>query len=91
MNLHRQIYRRLELLEKPLNGEPIVLQMPDGHTETICGRGDYVLDLFVRACRGDRTTEIELVAQSVSSTEPGAGRMLELTRALLNGPKDDAP
>jgi hypothetical protein len=77
----------LELLEKPLNSEPIVLQMPDGRTETLCGRGDYVLDLFLRACRGDLAPEIELVAQSVSSAEPGGGRMLELARALLNGPQ----
>ena len=46
MNIHR----RLELLEQQLTSEPIVLLMPDGHTETL--RGD-LLDLFSRAVRGN--------------------------------------
>ncbi|MGP8243965.1 MAG: hypothetical protein ACLQVN_05545 [Bryobacteraceae bacterium] len=75
--------RRLEVLEKGLIGEPILLQMPDGRTETIPGRGDYVLDLILRVWRGDRTPEIELIAQSISSIEPGGGHMLDLARAFL--------
>lgn len=85
MNLRR----RLEALEKGLISEPILLQMPDGRTESLSGRGDYVLNLVSRACRGDRTPEMELIAQSVSSTEPGGAHMIELARALLNGPEED--
>src|SRR5271169_1700907 len=91
MNLQRRLYRRLELLEKRFTSEPIVLEMPDGRTETLRGRGDYVLDLFSRACRGVRTPEIDLIAQSVSSAEPGGGRLLELARAILQGPREDTP
>ena len=58
------VRRRLELLEKRLGSEPIVLKMPDGRTERIQGRGDYVLDLFSRSLRGDRTPELELIAQA---------------------------
>jgi len=79
VNLHR----RLEALEKQITSEPILLLMPDGCTETL--RGD-VLDLFSRAVRGERTPEIELIAQSISSVEPGGGHMMDLARALLNGP-----
>jgi len=79
------LYRRLALLEQQLTSEPIVLLMPDGRTETL--RGD-VLDLFSRAIRGDRTPEIELIAQSESSTEPGGAHMIDLVRALLNGPAE---
>jgi hypothetical protein len=75
--------RRLEALEQHLSSEPIVLLMPDGRRETL--RGD-VLDLFSRALREDRTPEIELIAQSVGSVEPGGGHMMDLARALLNGP-----
>jgi hypothetical protein len=89
MNLQRHIYRRLELLEKRFTSEPIVLFMPDGSAEMLRGRGDYLLDLFVRACHGERTPELELIAQSVSSAEPGGGQMIELTRDALNRPKDD--
>jgi len=79
MNLHR----RLEALERQITSEPILLLMPDGRTETL--RGD-VLDLFSRALREDRTPEIELIAQSIGSVEPGGGHMMDLARALLNGP-----
>jgi hypothetical protein len=82
MNLHR----RIEALEKRVTREPIFLLMPDGRTETL--RGD-VLALFSRAFRGDRTPEVELIARSVSSTEPNGAHMIDLARALLNGPDDD--
>lgn len=75
--------RRLEALERQVTSEPILLLMPDGRTETL--QGD-VLDWFSRAIRGDRTPEIELIAQSESSTEPGGSHMIDLVRALLNGP-----
>jgi hypothetical protein len=84
INLHR----RLEALERQFTSEPIVLLMPDGRTETL--RGD-ALDWFSRAIRGDRTPEIELIAQSKSSREPGGAHMIDLMRALLNGPAEDPP
>jgi len=83
VNLHR----RLALLEQQLTTEPILLLMPDGRTETL---RDDVLDLFSRAVRGDWTPEIELIAQSVSSTEPEGAHMIDLARALLNGPVEGA-
>jgi len=83
------IRRRLDLLEKRLTSEPIVLQMADGRTERLSGRGDYVLNLVARACRGDRTPEMALIAQSISSSDPGGAHMIELARALLNGPEED--
>jgi hypothetical protein len=82
MNLRR----RLESLERSqLGGEPIVLHMPDGRTETLRGS---VLELFAKARDGDRTPEVELIAQSISSTEPDGAHMIDLARALLNGPED---
>jgi hypothetical protein len=82
--------RRLEALETQLTSEPILLLMPDGRMETLPGHNDYVLGLLGRAVRGDRTPEMELVAQSISSAEPGAAHMIDLVRALLNGPIDSA-
>jgi hypothetical protein len=87
MNMHR----RLELLEKQITSEPILLLMPDGRTETLPGHSDYVLDLLGHAVRGDRTPEMELIAQSRSSQEPGGAQMIDLARALLNGPAEDSP
>jgi hypothetical protein len=82
------LLRRLEALEKQISSEPIVLLMPDGRTETLPGHGDYVLDLLGRAVRGDRTPEMELNARSVSSAEPDGAHMVDLVRALLNGPAE---
>jgi hypothetical protein len=65
--------------------------MPGGRTETLPGHNDYVLNLLSRAVRGDRTPEMELIARSQSSTEPGGAHMIDLVRALLNGPVEDAP
>jgi hypothetical protein len=79
--------RRLEALEKNLSsGDLIVLLMPDGRTETLPGHNDYVLNLLGRAVGEDRTPEMDLVARSVGSTEPGGAHMIDLVRALLNGP-----
>jgi hypothetical protein len=84
------IRRRLDSLEKRLISEPIILKMRDGRTERLRGRGDYVLDLVLRAWRGERTPVIELIGQSLSSTELGGGHMLDLVRADLNGPAEEA-
>ena len=80
--------RRLEFLEKKLTSDPILLKMPDGHIERLRGRGDYALDLILRASRGDRTPEMALIAQSVSSVEPNGGHMLNVIRVILSGPKE---
>jgi hypothetical protein len=88
MNLRR----RLDALKKGLMGvEPIVLHMPDGRTETLPGRGEYMLNLFTRACSGERTPEMKLIAESIGSTEPGGAHMVDLVRALLNSPWRNNP
>jgi len=83
------LLRRLEALEKEkkFDRESIILHMPDGRSETLPGLNDYALDLFTCATRGERTPELELIAQSIRSTEPGGAHMIDLVRALLNGPK----
>jgi hypothetical protein len=85
------IQRRLKALEQRLIRPPIVLRMPDGRTERLSGRGNSVFDLLFRAAHGERTPEIELIAQSVSSTEPGGGHMIDLARALLQEPEAGHP
>ncbi len=87
MNLHR----RLTILEKQLNHAPVLLRMPDGRVEKICGKGDYLLDLVLRASRGERTPDIMLVHESVGYTDPSGGHLLELVNALWGEPEDDQP
>jgi hypothetical protein len=76
--------RRLRQLERQLSSEPIVLEMPDGRTVTLPGPGDYAVRLL-GAVFGDLTPELALVAQSISSTEPGGAHLIDLARALLHG------
>jgi hypothetical protein len=77
-----KLNRRLKALEGELLIDPIVLQMPDGRTVTL--PGDQVLALLGQAISGPRTREVGLIAQSISSTEPGGGQMIDLARAILN-------
>jgi hypothetical protein len=81
--------RRLKAPERGFIIHPIKLQMPDGRTVMRRGSGDYALDLLARACRGDLTPEVEFVAQSIASTEPGGGHFVDLARANLNSRKED--
>jgi hypothetical protein len=81
-----KLRRRIEALESALITEPTILVMPDGSTETLPGSGDYMLDLFTRACCRERTEEMESIARSVSSTEPDGAHMIDLVRVCLNGP-----
>jgi hypothetical protein len=81
--------RRLKALEKGVVNEPIILKTPDGSTVTLRGAGDYAGDLLARACRGERTRETEFISRSISSTEPGGGRLVDLARAILNSPTEE--
>ena len=85
------LQRRLDLLEKRLTSGSIILFMPDGRTETLRGGRYYSLDLFARACNGERTPEMELVAQSIGSIEPGGAHLLDLVRGVLNRVPDEGP
>ncbi|HEX4133080.1 MAG TPA: hypothetical protein VHY84_00555 [Bryobacteraceae bacterium] len=80
--------RRLEALEKDLSSEPIVLLMPDGRTDKLPCHN--VTGRLWRAVRGERTPETELIARSISSTEPDGAHMIDLARALLNSPMEGA-
>ena len=82
------LQRRLEALERGRLSEPVTLIMPDGRTEIL--RGDCIFEMLSGACRGERTPTLDLLAQSVGSTEPGGGHLIELARAILNSPRDGA-
>ena len=82
----RFLHYRLEKLEKGHANEPAKLLMPDGRTEIIPSPGDFMREVLSRACRGERTPETELIARSISSTEPDGAHMIDLARAILNSP-----
>src|ERR1035438_4976129 len=87
MSLRGPLHRRIESLEKQHLRDPIVLQMPDGRIVTLQNRGGYLFNLVLRVLAGERTTEMELIAQSTSSFEPGGGHMLDIIRAFWPEPE----
>jgi hypothetical protein len=90
MSSRRPLHRRIESLEKQHLRDPIILQMPDGRIVTLPNRGGYLFNLALRVLAGDRTPEMELIAQSTSSFEPGGGHMLDIIRAFWPEPEADA-
>jgi hypothetical protein len=89
MNL--KLRRRLESLEKRLTSGAIVLQMPDGSQHYLRGRRNYASRMLGWALRGEWTPEMKLIAQSVSSIEPGNGKLVELAMALIGSPGWEKP
>ena len=52
----RNLNRRLELLEKQIISEPIILRMPDGRTV----KGDRVRELLARSCQRERAPQMDI-------------------------------
>ena len=85
--MNSKLVMRLEALEQRLNSGAIVLQLPDGSTQSLRGEGDYASYLLCCALRGEQTPDIELIAQSIGPiTEPGNSRVVEIARALIKRP-----
>ena len=85
--MRSNLEKRIAALEsRPQSGE-IVLTMPDGKLQTIyLGRAEDVANVFARAMQEPDSPTADSIRRSVSSTEPGGGRMIELCRALLASP-----
>jgi hypothetical protein len=79
----RNLLRRVQKLEKRLPREPILLRMPDGSTERVSGDPNYILDLMMASLNGGQVPEMEMIVQSVSSTEPGGACMVDMARLLF--------
>ena len=77
--------RRLRALEQNVVNEPVTLVMPDGSIQILRGSAR---ELLGRAWRGERGPAIGLIAQSISSTEPGGAHLIDLARAILNSPME---
>jgi hypothetical protein len=76
----KRLRRRIELLEKRIISQPIVLELPDGSTRSLPGHPGYVLDLMMRSFQNHDVPELDLIANSISSVEPRGAHMVELAR-----------
>ena len=86
-----RLEKRVRALETRMIVDPVVLYFRDGSIRTIWGPGDFLLSLMRGACGADvdpgQAAQLELISQSVAAKEPGSGHMVELLRALMNGPR----
>jgi hypothetical protein len=86
-----KLERRISVLEARTLSEPVILRFADGSTRQICGRVDYLMNLFASAC-GHRdltcgqSADLDQIRQSVPSEEPGGGHIVNLIRCFLLGP-----
>lgn len=87
----RNLLRRLQNLEKRLASEPILLRMPDGSTERVPGDPNHILDFMMASLSGEEVPEMELIAQSLSSAEPGGAQMVDMARLLYGATKGKMP
>jgi hypothetical protein len=83
----KNLLSRLKRLEKGLISAPIVLQMPDGSTEHILGDANHMLDMMICTLNREAVPEIELIANSTSSEEPGGAHMVDMARLLYDATK----
>ena len=86
--------KRVRALEARFLGDPVILRFADGTTREICGRSDYLLNLFAGACGGadlspGQAAQLELIRQSVYAQEPGGARMTEVLRCLLHASAEE--
>ena len=87
----RGLLRRIEKLEKRLLQEPILLEMPNGSTETILADPNYFLDLMMRSLDGEQVPEMEVIARSIRSAEPGGGHLVDAARLLWGARRRQQP
>lgn len=78
----KHLRRRLERLEKSLMNAPLLLHMPNGSMVRLPGHASYVLDLMMQSLDGNELPDMELIARSISSEEPGGAHMVDVARHL---------
>jgi hypothetical protein len=77
-----RLRRRIEVLEKRMISQPIVLELAGGSTKSLPGHPSYVLELMMRSFQEDEVPELDLIAESVSSAEPRGAHMVDVARLL---------
>ena len=90
MNLER----RLRALEAKMNAgeEKVLLYFEDGSTRELFARRGFLMRLLgdvVKEADPDLAVERDLIRRSVGSIDPDGAHMVDLIRALLNGPKGE--
>lgn len=89
----KTIRRRLEVLERDVNTEPVILTMPDGRIIMIPNGDDYLTRLMGIAVRSETAgpeelAQLELLRNCTRCQEPGGSLFAELICAVLHEPAE---
>ncbi len=80
------IRRRLEVLERGILRDPLMLTMPNGRTETMLAHGDYLLRLFLAATRKEALSPKQAANLNLIRRSTGGNPMIDMIRCFLDGP-----
>jgi hypothetical protein len=86
-----RLEKRIRALESKMLADPVILYFADGSTREVCGRPDYLLNLFCAATGGEdlsprQAAELDLIRDSVSEGGASCAHMTQLIRCFLLGP-----
>ena len=89
-----RLEQRVRALEARFHADPVILYFADGSTKEICGRADYLLNLFCAACYGGdlsprQAAELDLIRDSVGEGGASCAHMTQLIRCFLLGPAEE--
>lgn len=85
-----RLEKRIRAVETRKTPDPVVLYFEDGSTREICGRGDFLFELFQGICGEDispsQAAHLALIRRAICVREPGGGHMVELMKSLIDEP-----
>jgi hypothetical protein len=78
--------RRLRALEARISSELVTLYFQDGSTKEIPGQHEFLLQLFIAACKGQPSPEqagwFDLIHRA-SAMKPCSGHLIELVQGAI--------
>ena len=88
-----KIERRLRALESKMLADPVILYFADCSKQDTHGPRNFLLDLFVDACRGAdlsprQAAELDLIRNSVGEGGASCAQMTQIIRCFLLGPAE---
>ena len=81
--------KRIRALEAKMSSQPVILFFEDGSTKEIPGRPEFLLQLFLAACRrgqtkSDQAAWLDLIQRATGAREPSGGHLIERIQGAMH-------